>query len=55
MIKATALLVGDTIVSPFGLRSTVSEVKVGTRFVNVRLVGRPRTRYEHWQEIWVAR
>jgi len=38
------LVVGDVLALPFNKRATITDVKVGTKFVNLRLAEYPPTR-----------
>lgn len=54
LVKADDLIVGNEIVGAFDRTARVTAVSMGTLFVNVRLEGLPKTRYERSQEVQVV-
>lgn len=54
-ITAADLQPGDVLALPFGYTATVTDVKVGTKFVNLRLAEYPKTRVGRYDTVQVER
>lgn len=53
LIRATLLNVGDVLALPFGKTATVTNVKVGRKFVNLKLAEYPATRVGLYEEVLI--